>query len=80
MTLRDTPPSASNGQIGRQVVRILCAVLFPPLGVFLRVRFTTHFWLNLILTFFGYIPGLVHAVWILAQRTEDLDPYHLRYR
>jgi uncharacterized membrane protein YqaE (UPF0057 family) len=26
------------------------------------------FWLNIVLTLPGYIPGLVHAIWIIASR------------
>jgi uncharacterized membrane protein YqaE (UPF0057 family) len=52
------------------VLRVLLAVLCPPLGVFLRVGFGGHFWLSCLLTFFGYIPGLVHAIWLLAQASE----------
>jgi hypothetical protein len=26
------------------------------------------FWLNILLTLLGYIPGIVHAVWIIAKR------------
>ncbi|MCK4897490.1 MAG: YqaE/Pmp3 family membrane protein, partial [Anaerolineales bacterium] len=25
-------------------------------------------WLNILLTLIGYIPGLVHAIWIIATR------------
>lgn len=50
------------------VVRILVAILLPPLGVFLQVGIGIHFWLNILLTLLGYIPGIVHAVWIIAKR------------
>ena len=50
------------------LVRVLIAVLLPPLGVFLQVGIGTHFWLNILLTLLGYVPGLVHAVWIIAKR------------
>lgn len=53
-----------------EIFRILLTVLFPPVGVFLRVGFGVHFWLNLLLTFLGYVPGLVHAIWIIAQSSE----------
>jgi hypothetical protein len=36
-------------------------VIIPPLGVFLQVGFGLHFWLNILLTLLGYIPGLIHA-------------------
>ena len=48
-------------------LRIVLAVLIPPLGVFLQVGFGLHFWLNILLTLFGYVPGLVHAIWIIAR-------------
>jgi len=50
------------------LVRILIAILLPPLGVFLQVGFAGAFWLNILLTLLGYIPGIVHAVWIIARR------------
>ena len=50
------------------VVRILLAILLPPLGVFLQVGLGLQFWLNILLTLLGYVPGIVHAVWIIARR------------
>jgi len=50
------------------IVRVLLSILLPPLGVFLQVGIGLHFWLNIVLTLLGYIPGIVHAVWIIARR------------
>lgn len=50
------------------ILRLIAAVLLPPLGVFLQVGFGGAFWLNILLTLFGYIPGIIHAVWIIARR------------
>lgn len=50
------------------LVRIIIAILLPPLGVFLQVGLKGAFWLNILLTLLGYIPGIVHAVWIIAKR------------
>jgi len=50
------------------LVRILIAILLPPLGVFLQVGIGPQFWINILLTLLGYIPGIVHAVWIIAKR------------
>jgi uncharacterized membrane protein YqaE (UPF0057 family) len=47
--------------------RILVAILLPPLGVFLQVGLGKHFWINVLLTILGYIPGIVHAVWVIAK-------------
>lgn len=50
------------------LLRILLSVLLPPLGVFLQEGVGTQFWINILLTLLGYVPGLVHAVWIIARR------------
>lgn len=50
------------------LVRIIVAILLPPLGVFLQVGIGKHFWINIILTLLGYIPGIVHAVYIIARK------------
>ncbi len=48
--------------------RIVIAILLPPLGVFLQVGIGKHFWINIVLTLLGYIPGIVHAVWVIAKK------------
>ncbi|MBZ8180727.1 MAG: YqaE/Pmp3 family membrane protein [Oscillatoria sp. PMC 1051.18] len=50
------------------LVRILIAIVLPPLGVFLQVGLGKDFWINILLTILGYIPGIVHAVWIIAKK------------
>lgn len=47
-------------------VRIVLAIILPPLGVFMQVGLGKQFWLNILLTILGYIPGIVHAVYIIA--------------
>ncbi len=49
------------------LIRIIFAILLPPLGVFLQVGLGKHFGLNILLTILGYIPGIVHAVYIIAR-------------
>lgn len=49
------------------ILKILLAVLLPPLGVLVTVGFTFHFWLNIVLTLLGFLPGVVHAVYIIAK-------------
>ena len=44
------------------IIRIILAILLPPVGVFLQVGIGLHFWINIVLTLLGYIPGIVHAV------------------
>jgi uncharacterized membrane protein YqaE (UPF0057 family) len=50
-------------------VRILCAILLPPLAVYLTVGFTRQFWVSLVLTLLGFVPGIVHAIWLLTERS-----------
>lgn len=50
------------------IVRIILAIILPPVGVFLQVGLGIHFWINILLTLLGYIPGIVHAVWVIARR------------
>jgi len=49
-------------------IKILIAIFLPPLAVFLEVGLGTHFWINLILTFFFWIPGLLHALYVIFKK------------
>jgi uncharacterized membrane protein YqaE (UPF0057 family) len=53
---------------GADLLRILFSAIIPPLGVFLQEGLGMQFWLNVLLTLLGYVPGLIHAVWIIARR------------
>lgn len=48
------------------LIRIILSVIIPPLGVFLQVGLGKHFWINVLLTILGYIPGLIHAIWVIV--------------
>ncbi|MFP4104566.1 MAG: YqaE/Pmp3 family membrane protein [Phycisphaerae bacterium] len=50
------------------ILRIIVAILLPPLGVFLQVGLGFHFWLNILLTLLGYIPGIIHAIWVIVSK------------
>lgn len=50
------------------ILRVIASVLLPPLGVFLQVGIGVQFWVNILLTLLGYIPGIIHAIWIIARR------------
>ncbi|QYJ14227.1 hypothetical protein Rxycam_00023 [Rubrobacter xylanophilus DSM 9941] len=47
------------------LLRFVISILIPPLGVLLTVGFGLHFVLNVLLTILGYLPGVIHAVWII---------------
>ncbi len=52
------------------ILRILLAVVLPPLGVFFTVGVGKSFWINILLTLLGFIPGIVHAVWVIAKNDK----------
>ncbi len=49
------------------ILRVLLAILLPPLGVFLQVGLGLQFWLNILLTILGYIPGIIHAIYVIVK-------------
>jgi uncharacterized membrane protein YqaE (UPF0057 family) len=44
---------------------ILAAILLPPLGVFLDRGITPAFWISVVLTCLGFIPGVIHSLVII---------------
>lgn len=50
------------------IIRLIAAIFVPPLGVFLQVGLGRDFWINVLLTILGYVPGIVHAVWIILSK------------
>jgi uncharacterized membrane protein YqaE (UPF0057 family) len=49
-------------------LKVLLAILLPPVGVFMEVGFGGAFWLNVLLTILGYVPGIIHALYIILSR------------
>lgn len=62
------PLGRTRDSIFGDLIKIIFAVILPPLGVLLEVGLTMQFWLNILLTMLGFIPGVVHAVYIIATR------------
>lgn len=48
------------------IVRLLAAVVVPPLGVFLARGIGGAFWLSCLLTLLGWLPGAAYAVYVVA--------------
>ncbi|NNE90978.1 MAG: YqaE/Pmp3 family membrane protein [Verrucomicrobiales bacterium] len=55
----------------KDLLRIIAAIILPPLGVFLQVGLGKHFWINILLTLLGFIPGIIHACYIILTRGEQ---------
>ncbi|KXS15504.1 UPF0057-domain-containing protein [Gonapodya prolifera JEL478] len=63
-----TPISNTMPVTGGDILKIFFAILLPPLGVFLEVGLETPFWINILLTVLGFIPGIIHACYIIFTR------------
>lgn len=54
-----------------KLLLIIIAILLPPLAIFLvQNKFGTHFIINLVLCLFLWIPGILHAVYVVLQKPE----------
>ncbi|KAF4389673.1 hypothetical protein F8388_009806 [Cannabis sativa] len=51
-------------------IDIIIAIILPPLGVFLRFGCHAEFWICLILTLCGYLPGILYAIYVI---TKEFD-------
>ncbi|KAF8630998.1 hypothetical protein AX15_002689 [Amanita polypyramis BW_CC] len=57
---------ASSNSSGNVLLYIL-ALFIPPLAVFLKNGIGSDFWINILLWILGWIPGVIHAWWIVAK-------------
>jgi len=50
-----------------QTAAIICAILLPPLGVYLyENKITTKFWISLVLTLLFWLPGAIYALLVVT--------------
>ncbi|QUC15885.1 uncharacterized protein UV8b_00126 [Ustilaginoidea virens] len=49
------------------ICKIILAIILPPLGVFLERGCGADLLINIVLTIFGYIPGIIHALYIILK-------------
>ena len=57
-------------------MQVIFATVMPPLSVFCAVGLRSQFWLNLVFTLLGYVPGVMHAFHVLlsSDRREPIGP------
>ncbi|ATX78917.1 Uncharacterized membrane protein YqaE, Blt101-like, UPF0057 family [Mariprofundus aestuarium] len=48
------------------ILNLILAIILPPIGAFLQVGASKHFFINIVLTLLGFLPGVLHAVWLVA--------------
>lgn len=46
-------------------LNLILAIFLPPVGALLQVGLSAHFFINVLLTLFGILPGTIHAVWLV---------------
>ncbi|KAJ6496587.1 hypothetical protein C8R47DRAFT_1212892 [Mycena vitilis] len=49
------------------ILKIIAAVILPPLGVFLERGCGADLLINILLTVLGFIPGIIHALYIILK-------------
>ncbi|WP_038014070.1 YqaE/Pmp3 family membrane protein [Terasakiella pusilla] len=54
------------------ILRIIIAFFLPPVAAFLTVGIGLHFWLNILLTLFGVLPGSIHAIWLVVRSNRGI--------
>ena len=48
-----------------KIAKIIFAIFLPPVAAYLQVGLTNHFWVNIILTIIFWVPGVIHALWLV---------------
>ena len=46
------------------LLTIILSILLPPVAVFLKHGLSTALLINIILTLFGWLPGVIHAFYV----------------
>lgn len=68
----------SNAQFAQRdtntLLMVLITLILPPVAVYLARGLTAHFWLNIVLTLVGWLPGVIHALWLLMSDRSELAP------
>jgi uncharacterized membrane protein YqaE (UPF0057 family) len=50
------------------LIALILAFFLPPLGVAIKDGIKFSFFINLILTLLGWIPGIVHALYVILRK------------
>ncbi|KAI9594662.1 hypothetical protein BDF19DRAFT_423417 [Syncephalis fuscata] len=54
-----------------QILALIVAIFLPPLGVILTRGLKRDFWINLILTLLGWIPGIIHGWYVIIRKPDN---------
>lgn len=56
-----------------KLLRIITGILLPPLGIFITVGIGPTFLINILLTVLGWLPGSIHALWVIVKHEEKVS-------
>ncbi|MBW4593727.1 MAG: YqaE/Pmp3 family membrane protein [Brasilonema angustatum HA4187-MV1] len=56
-----------------KLLRLVLGLVIPPLGVFLTAGIGPTLVINVLLTLLGWLPGSIHAVWVIAKYEDKLN-------
>ncbi|WP_353932619.1 YqaE/Pmp3 family membrane protein [Okeanomitos corallinicola TIOX110] len=56
-----------------KLTRLLLGLFLPPVGVFLTVGFGWTLMINILLTLLGWLPGSIHAIWVITKHGERMN-------
>lgn len=54
-------------------IRLLLVFLLPPAAVAMQFGIDRHFWISVIFTLIGSVPGVIYAIYIMASRRPGLS-------
>lgn len=60
--------SSTQPQRIMQILQIILAIILPPVGVALKAGLGKDFVINLILTLLFWLPGVIHALWVVLKK------------
>ena len=55
------------------IIKVILAIIFPPIAVALEKGCECDTWLNILLTICGYFPGLIHAFYVILHCGDPVD-------
>jgi uncharacterized membrane protein YqaE (UPF0057 family) len=51
------------------IIEVVLSLFLPPLGVFLAYGISTTLLVNIVLTILGWLPGVLHAFWVISKKS-----------
>lgn len=56
-----------------KLLRYALAIVLPPVAIFLEYGLSTTLLINIGLTFLGWVPGAIHALWVTVRYYENAE-------